>query len=124
MPKYYFMKQVLDNIKKFRELKNLTRDHLAAQLEMSLSGYSKLERGEVELTVAKLFKLAEILDVNVAQILNFDASKIFNITNNSVLNGVDIANQNIYNDVYKDKYIAMLEQEIQRLNEQIANPPQ
>lgn len=124
MPKYYFMKQVLDNIKKFRELKNLTRDHLAAQLEMSLSGYSKLERGEVELTVAKLFKLAEILDVNVAQILNFDASKIFNITNNSVLNGVDIANQNIYNDVYKDKYIAMLEQEIQRLNEQIAHLPQ
>jgi transcriptional regulator with XRE-family HTH domain len=117
------MKQVLDNIKKFRELKNLTRDHLAAQLEMSLSGYSKLERGEVELTVAKLFKLAEILDVNVAQILNFDASKIFNITNNSVLNGVDIANQNIYNDVYKDKYISILEQEIQRLNEQIANLP-
>ncbi len=48
----------------------------------------------------------------------------FNIANNSVLNGFDIANQNIYNDVYKDKYIAMLEQEIQRPNEQIANPPQ
>ncbi len=115
------MKQVLENIKKFRELKNLTRDHVAAQLDMSLSGYSKLERGEVELTITKLFKLAEILDVNASQILNFDASKIFNITNNNVVNGVDVSNQNIYTDEYKDKYIAILEREIQRLTDQNAS---
>ena len=43
------MDKIVENIKKFRELKNLTRDEVAEKLEMSLSGYSKLERGDVGL---------------------------------------------------------------------------
>jgi transcriptional regulator with XRE-family HTH domain len=110
------MKQVSDNIKKFRELKNITRDQLAESLEMSLSGYSKLERGEVELTVNKLFQIAEVLEVDVSQILNFDASQIFNVSNNQVVNGVEIKEQhNHYQDDYKDKYIKKLEEELERL---------
>ena len=110
------MKQVIDNIKKFRELKNMTRDEIAARLEMSLSGYSKLERGEVELTINKLFKIAELLEVSVSQILNFDASQIFNVTNNQVVNGVEVKEQhNHYKDEYKDKYIQLLEAEVARL---------
>ena len=59
--KIYSMKEVTESIKKFRELKNLTRDELADKLDMSLSGYSKLERGEVDLTLTKLYRIAEIL---------------------------------------------------------------
>lgn len=109
------MKQAIDNIKKFRELKNLTRDEVAEKLEMSVSGYSKLERGEVELTINKLYKISEILDVDVSQILNFDASQVFNVKDYGVAN-VDIKSQtNNYNDQYKDKYIRMLEEELARL---------
>jgi len=110
------MKEAIDNIKKFRELKNLTRDELADKLEMSLSGYSKLERGEVELTISKLYRIADILEVSVSQILNFDASQIFNINDHGVAN-VDVKSQtNNYNpDEYKDKYIKMLEAEVERL---------
>jgi transcriptional regulator with XRE-family HTH domain len=115
------MKQVLENIKKFRELKNYTREHVAIELDMSSSGYSKLERGEVELTVSKLFRLAEILEVSVPQILNFDASKIFNVTNNNVVNGVDVTEQNISSDIYKDKYIEMLEKEVDRLRGSVSS---
>ncbi len=110
------MKNIIDNIKKFRELKNITREHIADSLEMSLSGYSKLERGEVELTVSKLYKISEILEVDISQILNFDASQIFNVTNNQIVNGVKVNEQiNNYNDIYKDKYIRKLEEEIERL---------
>jgi transcriptional regulator with XRE-family HTH domain len=109
------MKQVTENIKKFRELKNLTREYVASELEMSLSGYSKLERGEVELTISKLYKLAEILEVGISQILNFDASKVFNVSNNNVVNGVEISEQHVHSDEYKDKYIALLEKEVARL---------
>lgn len=109
------MKEVIENIKKFRELKNITRDELADKLEMSLSGYSKLERGEVEITLTKLYRIADILEISVSQILNFDASQIFNIKDYGVAN-VDIESQtNNYTDVYKDKYIKMLEAEIERL---------
>jgi len=110
------MKEVIENIKKFRELKNITRDELADKLKMSLSGYSKLERGEVEITLTKLYRIADILEVSVSQILNFDVSQIFNIKDFGVAN-VDIETQtNNYNpDIYKDKYIKLLEAELERL---------
>lgn len=110
------MKEAIDNIKKFRELKNLTRDELADKLEMSLSGYSKLERGEVELTLNKLYRIADILEVSVSQILNFDASQIFTMTNNQHAYGYINEQNNVCNpDEYKDKYIKMLEAEVERL---------
>jgi transcriptional regulator with XRE-family HTH domain len=110
------MKEVIENIKKFRELKDITREDLADKLEMSLSGYSKLERGEVDITLTKLYRIADILEVSVSQILDFDASQIFNIKDYGVAN-VDVKSQtNNYNDEYKDKYIKLLESEVERLN--------
>lgn len=68
---------VYKNIKKIRELKNLTRDYVAAELKMSTSGYGKIERGEVDLTVSKLKKIAEVLGVSVEFIFRFDISMFF-----------------------------------------------
>jgi transcriptional regulator with XRE-family HTH domain len=111
------MKEVVENIKKFRELKNLTRENLADQLDMSLSGYSKLERGEVDLTISKLYRISEILEVSVSQILNFDASQIFNINNSTGANGYVNEFHQHNSDEYKEKYIKMLESEIERLKQ-------
>ena len=108
-------KQIADNIKKFRELKNVTRDQMAADLEMSLSGYGKLERGEVDITINKLYKISDILEVSVSQMMNFDVSNIFNVHGNQTVNGVEVKEQNHYSDQYKDKYIKMLEEELERL---------
>jgi transcriptional regulator with XRE-family HTH domain len=108
-------KQIADNIKKFRELKNVTRDQMAADLEMSLSGYGKLERGEVDITINKLYKISDILEVSVSQMMNFDVSNIFNVHGNQTVNGVEVKEQHYYSDQYKDKYIKMLEEELERL---------
>jgi transcriptional regulator with XRE-family HTH domain len=108
-------KQIADNIKKFRELKNVTRDQMAADLEMSLSGYGKLERGEVDITINKLYKISNILEVSVSQMMNFDVSNIFNVHGNQTVNGVEVKEQHYYSDQYKDKYIKMLEEEVDRL---------
>ncbi len=70
----------------------------------------------MDLTLSKLYKIAEILEVDVSQILNFDASQVFNVSNNKIVNGVDVKEQhNHYQDEYKDKYIELLEQENMRL---------
>jgi transcriptional regulator with XRE-family HTH domain len=66
------------NIKKIRELKNFTRDFVADELEMSTSGYGKIERGEVDLTISKLLKIAKVLSVDVNFIFKFDVRKFFN----------------------------------------------
>lgn len=106
-----------DNIKKFRELKNITREQMAADLEMSLSGYSKIERGNTDLTISKIQKIAEVLGVDISQLLNFDASHIFNISNNQTVQGIGAKAENMYfhGDEYREKYIKILEAENERL---------
>jgi transcriptional regulator with XRE-family HTH domain len=105
-----------DNIKKFRELKNITREQMAADLKLSLSGYSKIERGEIDLTISRIQQIAQILEVDLSQILNFDATQIFNISNNQNVSGVGKAEtMNFHPDDYKEKYIKVLEAENARL---------
>jgi transcriptional regulator with XRE-family HTH domain len=117
------MMNIGDNIKKFRELKNITREKMAADLDMSVSGYSKVERGEIDLTISRIQQIAQTLEVDVSQILNFDATQIFNVSNNKLVQGLGAKAENMHfhGDDYKEKYIKMLETEIERLKKQSKN---
>lgn len=66
------------NIRKIRELKNLTREYVAEELKMSMSGYGKIERGDVDITVSKLIEISKVLDVSIEFIFKFDVSIFFN----------------------------------------------
>jgi transcriptional regulator with XRE-family HTH domain len=65
------------NIKKIRELSDYTREYMSAELNMSTSGYGKIERGEVDLTLSKLLSICKVLEVTVVQLLFFDATTLF-----------------------------------------------
>lgn len=69
--------QVYENIRKIRELMGLTREHVASELKMSPSGYGKIERGEVDLTISRLFHIAEVFNVPPSSILFLDISFLF-----------------------------------------------
>ena len=71
---------VYENIRKIRELKNFTREFVASELKMSTSGYGKIERGDVDLTVSKLVEISTVLDVSIEFIIKFDVSVFFNET--------------------------------------------
>lgn len=105
------------NIKRFRELKNITRETMASEMDMSLSGYSKIERNEVDLSISRVQKIAQILGVDISQILSFDASQVFNLSGNTTVqaSGAKAEQMNFYSDGYKDKYIKLLEEEVARL---------
>lgn len=113
------VKSAILNIKRFRELKDITREQMAADLDLSLSGYAKLERGEIEMTLNRLFEIADILEVDISQILNFDAKYIFNISNSQGVQGFDKGGNYHFHtqDVYREKYIAKLEEEIKALKQ-------
>lgn len=113
------LQKISDSIKKFRELKNITREQMAEELSMSLSGYSKVERGEVDLSITKIYKIASVLKVEVPQILNFDASQVFNLqySTNALGAGAKESVFNLKSDQYREKYVQLLEAEVERLKQ-------
>lgn len=65
-------------IKQIRELKNLTQEFIASQLNLSVRAYSKIETGETQLTINRLNEISSILGVDPVEILEFDEKQIFN----------------------------------------------
>jgi transcriptional regulator with XRE-family HTH domain len=70
-------KKIYDNIRRIREMNDLTRDYVAAELQMSTSGYGKIERGEIDLTLSKLYKISAIFGISIIDLLYFDVSNVF-----------------------------------------------
>lgn len=68
------MKDIYDNIRSIRILKNLSQEHLAESLGVSQSSYGKLERGATKVTWEKLVKIAAILNTTEWEIVNFGRS--------------------------------------------------
>lgn len=67
-----------NNIKKLRELKNYTQAYMAEKLNMSVPGYSKIENDKTDITISKINAIAEVLEADLATILNFDPKNVFN----------------------------------------------
>ncbi|MBA3901796.1 MAG: helix-turn-helix transcriptional regulator [Bacteroidetes bacterium] len=65
-------------IKKIRELKNVTQEHIAEALKMSTRGYSKIENNESNINLDKLEKISKVLEVKLTDLLNFNEKQVFN----------------------------------------------
>lgn len=59
------------NIKKYREIKNLTQAELAEKLNFSVEYVCRVEKGQKYISLKKLFLLADILEVDLCEIINF-----------------------------------------------------
>ena len=60
---------------------------MADLLNMSVSGYGKIERNRCEISLSKLKCIAEILEVDYLKILSFDKHNLFTNINGSAGNG-------------------------------------
>ena len=113
-------------IRKLRELKNLTQEHLAEELGMSVSGYSRIERDEVKLSSDKLVKISEVLGISLDDLMRFDETLIFQnngehqrygfaqaFAHNSVINDIEHMER-----LYREQ-IDALKEEIKFLREEL-----
>jgi transcriptional regulator with XRE-family HTH domain len=98
-------------IKKLRELKNFTQEHVAEKISMTQSNYSKVENDTVDITFSKLMEISSVLGLSVEDIIGFNESLVFNLRNNRKANGL-VINQISPNEkkVY-DEYIGTLKTE-------------
>jgi len=65
-------------IKRFREAKNYTQAWMAEQLDMSQKAFSKIENNESSLSVEKLQRIAELLEINVSDFFENNGKHIYN----------------------------------------------
>lgn len=70
--------QLGEKISLMRTLKGLTQEDMAAKLNMSLTGYAKIERGETRLQNPRLEKIAEVFGIELKELLTFDEKIVFN----------------------------------------------
>lgn len=103
-------------IKQIRELKNFSQEYMANQLDLSIRAYSKIEKGETQLTINRLNMISKILDVSVQEILGFNASIIFNNNPIDQKGGHYVAYNNTEIEYLKKLY----DDQIQNLKEEIA----
>lgn len=103
-------------IKKLRELRNFTQEHMAQKLHMSQSGYSKIERDETEVSYQRLQQIAEVLDVSVEAITAFNEKIVFSQMNNQHATAGYIINQN-----FSEQQSKMYEMIIQQQKDEITH---
>lgn len=112
-----------NKIKKLREMLNFTQEHVAGELEISQSAYSRKESGDTEITFQELEKIATLFKVDVVDIIKFDESVVFHTTlhDNSqyVAYNSTINNDSKLAQLQEDK-IKLLEDKIKMQEEIIA----
>jgi transcriptional regulator with XRE-family HTH domain len=105
--------QLGNKIKKLRELKNLTQEHMANSIGITQGAYSRMELGETEITYTKLEKISEELGMKPEDVIAFNESVVFNVMNNQTGNGLVINNSQL-SDTEKN----LFEQQIILLKEE------
>jgi len=111
------MERIGTRTKRFREIKNLTQEHLAEKLGISQNSYSRLESETVKISTDRLKEITQILDVPAEYLMNTDAP-VYNFSNNA---SIKYAGQieNIYDDQKEllHKTIEILEIQLKEANE-------
>ena len=86
---------IAENIKNIREEKGLLQKQVAIHIGVDKSTYSKIEKGTREITVKELHKIAQLFNMTIDQIVNFEGNipKEVTIEDKNVLEKVNLINQ-------------------------------
>lgn len=64
-------------IRKIRELYDFSQEYVAKELGMSISGYSRIERDEVKVTLDKLMIICKVLNLSIADLTHPNENHFF-----------------------------------------------
>lgn len=76
-------KEAIKAIKSLRESKGMNQGSIAEFLGMSITSYSKIERGETKLTINHLERIAKALDVSPYEILGINNNEAEELKGNN-----------------------------------------
>jgi hypothetical protein len=118
--------ETYEKIRLARELNQWSQEEMAEKLEMSPSGYARIERGEVRLNIERLEQIAQILNIDVSDLIQKDINgitiQIIKDSENSNIGDVNLfSNNHGISEIEKLNLIIqhkdeLLEQKTQELN--------
>jgi len=74
--------QIHEKLKVMRQCKNWTQEEMAEKLGWAVNSYTKVERGESDIKLDKLKKVAEIIGVDVQELIDSKEKPVFNFAEN------------------------------------------
>ena len=81
--------KIQEKIRSMRESKNWSQEEMATKLNMSVNGYSKIERGETNPKISKLKRIAQELDIDVLELMS-DGRNVYLISDNGNNHGCNV----------------------------------
>lgn len=118
------MHQLVRNIKKLCELRNLTQKYMSDELSMTQANYSKIESAEIDLPYSRIAQIAKILKSSITDLISDDEKRVFNTyfdkvevaqtTNTGNIIGNKVFIEDIKN-MYESRIISQ-QKEIERLH--------
>jgi len=75
-----FSARIAHNIRKLRELRNFTQEHVAVQLNITVTAYGKIERGETDISLSRIHQIATIFEIDYLRIFTFDEQHVFTMS--------------------------------------------
>lgn len=74
-----------EKIRQLREEKKWSQEYMASRLGLSPNGYAKIERGETRLTLTRLNEVAQILEIDIFELMQSETQNIdYQIGNNHI----------------------------------------
>lgn len=89
------MQDLLNKLRTLREIQGYKQDFVGKHLGISQTGYSKIENGEVDLSVKHLQKLAELYQISPEHLLGWDGKVSINTIQNN--ENMVVKNHGIHN---------------------------
>ncbi len=105
-------KNIGHKIRQIRELKGLSQEYMASQLNISQRAYSKMERDEIKLNWDKITDISQIFEMEPSDLVSFDDNLIFNNCQQS-------GKANYINNYLPEKLMEQYEEPIKHLEQEI-----
>lgn len=68
-----------EKIRMLRKLNNWSQEQMAEKMQMTKSGYAKIERGQSKITTEKLEQIANIFGIEITELLKMGLNGTFNL---------------------------------------------
>lgn len=123
--------QIHEKLRVMRQCKNWTQEEFAEKLGWAVNSYAKIERGEADIKLDKLKKIAEVIGCDVQDLIDSQEKSVLNFAENCHYNlpqgTVLLTETQCVHELEKskliiehqDKEILWLKEEINRLKEMI-----